>query len=68
MITDHLRAVLERAGQELSPEAQDALAHVIEDLLPTVTRTAPPLPDELRRVFEQALADHAETLAYLRDR
>ncbi len=68
MITDHLRAVLERAGQELSPEAQDALAAVIEELLPAVRRTAPPLPDEVRSAFEQALVDHAETLAYLKER
>lgn len=68
MITDHLRVVLERAGQLLSPEAQDALAEVIEDLLPDATHAAPPLPADVRAAFELAVVEHAETLAYLKDR
>jgi len=68
VLTDRLRAAMDRAAR-LPVATQEALAEAIEEALNrTTAEHIPPLSAEVRAAFERALVEHAATLEYLKDR
>jgi hypothetical protein len=70
MMTSRFQEVAERIGR-LPAATQDELAASLEAVLARAAQTASPVPElaaEVRVAFEQVLVEHAETLAYLKDR
>lgn len=70
MMTRRFQEVAERIGQ-LPPSTQDELAASLEAVLARAAVEASPIPElaaEVRSVFERVLDEHAESIAYLKDR
>lgn len=70
MMTRRFQEVAERIGQ-LPASTQDELAASLEAVLTHAVQDATPVPeltDEVRDAFERVLAEHAESIAYLKDR
>lgn len=67
MMTDRFKAVVDIAAQ-LAPETQDQLAAALEDALRHTTQPVPSLALDVRAAFERAMAEHAATLEYLKDK
>ncbi len=67
MLTDRFKA-LEKIIEQLPPEVQNALADALEGPLSRVTRVPSPLASDVRAAIDRALAQHAATLRYLKDK
>ncbi|HST87269.1 MAG TPA: hypothetical protein VLJ14_02735 [Ktedonobacterales bacterium] len=67
MMTDRFKAVVDIAAR-LAPETQDQLAAALEDALRHATQPVPSLAPDVRAAFERAMAEHAATLEYLKDK
>jgi len=67
MITDRFQAVVETAAQ-FPPEVQDELAAALEETLKRITQPVPQMSPDIRAVFEQVMQEHAEDIAYLKDK
>ncbi len=68
MLTDRFKA-LEQAIAQLPPDAQDALAEVLEAALRQAPQNKSPLvPADTQAAIERALAQHAASLRYLKDK
>lgn len=74
MLTDRFKA-LERLIGQLPPDLQDKLAAALEDALAEVstgaeraTQAPPPVEADVRASIDRALAQHAASLQYLKDK
>lgn len=70
MMTPRFQEVADRIGQ-LPESIQDELAASLEAVLARAAQDASPIPmlgDDVRAAFERVLAEHAESIAYLKDR
>ena len=68
MLTDRFKA-LEQAIEQLPPDAQDALAEILEAALRQAPHGKPlAVTADTQAAIERALAQHAASLRYLKDR
>lgn len=67
MLTDRFKA-LEEAVAQLPPDAQDTLAAALENALRQLQKDGPVIDTDMAAAIERALAAHAASLDYLRDK
>lgn len=67
MLTDRFKA-LEEAVAQLPPDAQDTLAATLEDALRQLRQNGPAIDADVAAAIERALAAHAASLEYLKDK
>lgn len=67
MLTARLRAIVEDAAR-LPIEEQDRVAEALEALLKQVRPAPGEIAPEVRAAIDRAMAQHAATLEYLKDK
>ncbi|HEY8326530.1 MAG TPA: hypothetical protein VIG77_18705 [Ktedonobacterales bacterium] len=67
MLTNRFKA-LEDVVAQLPPETQDTLAATLEDALRQMSQGEPAPAADIAAVIERALARHAASLEYLKDK
>ncbi len=67
MLTERLQAVVEDAGR-LPTEEQDRVAQALEAILKQLRQTPSEIAPDVRAAIDRAMAQHAATLEYLKDK